>query len=279
MKYIISLFFLVRPLNIITAIASVFIVYYMVDIDNLKLIISPCIILACYMAAGNILNDLIDIESDKINKPNRPLINNSINTYLLIIIIIILFFIGAWFAMNIDVYAMRIALFFALPGIISYELIFKRIPLIGNILISSLVGIVFVFTELALSHSASITWKVTLLAFSLNLIREIIKDIEDIQGDLQLNYRSLPIVAGLPTTILVVRFISIAFIVISMLPIFTLYYSWYYIPLIIFLIHTPLLYITIGLRDDITPKECAKYSKVLKLMIINGIVIILLSAK
>ena len=127
MKHIISLFFLVRPLNIITAIASVFIVYYMVNIDNFKLTIFPCIILACYMAAGNILNDLIDIESDKINKPNRPLINNSINTYLLIIIIIILFFIGAWFAMNINVYAMRIALFFALPGIISYELIFKTL--------------------------------------------------------------------------------------------------------------------------------------------------------
>ena len=67
MKHITSLLLLIRPLNIITAIASVFIVYFMVNIDDLKLIIYPCIIITCYMAAGNILNDLIDIESDKIN--------------------------------------------------------------------------------------------------------------------------------------------------------------------------------------------------------------------
>ena len=69
------------------------------------------------------------------------------------------------------------------------------------------------------------------------------------------------------------------FIFISFLPMYTHAYAWHYIPLMVFLIHVPLLYIIIGLGDDITPKECTAFSNILKLMIINGIVIILLSAK
>ena len=66
MKTIIVLFFLIRPLNITTAVACVFIVYSMIDIHDIILTLYPCIIITCYMAAANILNDFIDIESDQI---------------------------------------------------------------------------------------------------------------------------------------------------------------------------------------------------------------------
>ena len=94
----------------------------------------------------------------------------------------------------------------------------------------------------------------------------MIKDIEDVRGDSQLNYKTLPVIAGIPLAILILRLITIFFIILSMLPIFTSYYLWYYTPLIVFLIHLPLLYIIIRLTDNITPKECAKYSKVLRLV-------------
>jgi len=264
-------------MNIITAILCVFGVYFIIDVRDLTLSIFPSIVLACYMAAGNILNDLIDIEADRINKPYRPLVNYDINRYLVIIIILLLFMIGSWVSMYIDIYAMRIAVLFAMPGIISYEIIFKRIPLIGNLIISSLVGIVFIFAELSLNHSIAVTWRASILAFFLNLIREMVKDMADTKGDSQLNYKTLPIVAGPSIAILVLRIITLSFIIISMLPVFTSYYSWYYIPLIVFLIHIPLLYIIIRLTDGIIPKECAKYSKALKVIIINGIIIIIVS--
>ena len=50
-------------------------------------------------------------------------------------------------------------------------------------------------------------------------------------------------------------------------------------PLLVFLIHIPLLYIMKRLNSDISSKECAKLSQYLKITIINGILIILISAK
>lgn len=253
------------------------VVYFILGAQDLTLMIYPSVIIGCYMAAGNILNDLIDIETDRINKPSRPLVINDVNHYLVVSVVLLFFLIGSWVAMCIDIYAMYLAVFFAMPCIISYEIIFKRSPIIGNIIISSLVGAVFIFAELSLNQSISTTWRTAVLAFFLNLIREMIKDIEDVRGDSQLNYKTLPVIAGIPLAILILRLITIFFIILSMLPIFTSYYLWYYTPLIVFLIHLPLLYIIIRLTDNITPKECAKYSKALKLLIINGIIIIIVS--
>ena len=121
--------------------------------------------------------------------------------------------------------------------------------------------------------------QIMLLAFLLNLIREIVKDIQDIRGDKANGLYTLPIFIGLSKTIFVMRGFSLLFIFISFLPMYIRSYAWHYIPLMVFLIHVPLLYIIIGLENDIAPKECATFSNILKLMIINGIVIILLSTK
>ena len=191
--------------------------------------------------------------------------------------IAILFFIGSWNALHIYPLAKNIALFFALPTLILYEIILKKIPLIGNIIISLLVGSVFIYTEAGLTNSINMTWKIFILAFLLNLIREIIKDIQDISGDNANNIKTLPLFIGINKTILFVRFLSTVFILLSIHPAYSFQYSIYYIPLILFSIHIPLLYIMWGLRVDITTTKLYHFSNGLKIMIINGIIIILLS--
>ena len=116
------------------------------------------------------------------------------------------------------------------------------------------------------------------LAFFLNLIREIIKDIQDMDGDRKSQLLTLPLYIGLPNTIIIIRSIYLIFFIISLLPMYTQVYGWQYIPLLFFLIHVPLLYITARLNDGITQNECANFSKFLKIIIINGIIIILVSA-
>ena len=112
----------------------------------------------------------------------------------------------------------------------------------------------------------------------LNLIREIVKDMQDIQGDREYNFKTLPIIIGISKTIAVLWVLSILFIIISLQPIYLHSYSWYYIPLIIITIHLPLLYIMSNLGDDITTKDYHNFSNLLKIMIINGIIIILLTS-
>ena len=270
---------LARPINLFIAMVSVFIMTFIIDNINWVLLSLACSVLLCYMSAANILNDLIDIKADRINKPSRILVQHHINRQAIITLIIILFIIGTVCAFYLPIKAMQIALFLALPGILLYELILKRIPLLGNIVISLLVGIVFVFVAYSLDSHIYDAFKIMLLAFSLNLIREIIKDIQDIEGDQASGLNTLPIAIGVSRTTTLIKCFACLFIIMSFLPMYTHMYSWQYIPLMVFLIHLPLLYIIIGLRDDITPKECAKFSKLLKLMIINGIVVILISAK
>ena len=114
------------------------------DYSNLYHIV---IILICYMSAANILNDLIDIESDRINKPNRILVKNDIDSRILVTIIIAMFLLGSILTINLPILAQQIALFCALPGILLYEFLLKRIPFIGNIVISIIVGLVFVLHQ------------------------------------------------------------------------------------------------------------------------------------
>ena len=278
MKLIYQIILLSRPLNIFISICSVFIMSSLLSDINWINAGLASLVLFCYMSGANILNDYIDIEADRINKPHRVLVRNAINSHIIVLIIIFMFSLGSFIASYLPLFAMKIAYFFALPCIFLYEFIFKRIPLIGNIVISLLVGVVFVFASHSLEANGHDAYKIMVLAFFLNLIREIIKDIQDIDGDRKSQLLTLPIYVGLQKTIIIVRSIYLVFFIISLLPMYTQAYGWQYIPLLVFLIHVPLLYITARLNDGITQNECENFSKILKITIINGIIIILISA-
>ena len=121
MKLLNHIILLARPFNIFIAISSAIIMSVIIpntDYSNLYLI---CLILTCYMSAANMLNDIIDIESDRINKPHRILVNNDIDLRILILTIIIMFSLGSILTINLPILARQIALFCALPGILLYE--------------------------------------------------------------------------------------------------------------------------------------------------------------
>ena len=202
MKLLNHIILLSRPFNIFIAVSSAIIMSVIIpnaDYSNLYLI---CLILIFYMSAANILNDIVDIESDRINKPYRILVKNDLNPRILIVMIIILFSLGSILTINLPILARQIALFCALPCILLYELFLKRIPLIGNIVISLMVGLVFVFTSSGLDADISHSLRIMCLAFFLNLIREIIKDIQDFDGDAFRDYKTLPIYFGKHPTII-----------------------------------------------------------------------------
>ena len=277
MKFLFSFFLFFRPFNIALGVFTSWVVYLLIGSSNIIEFYNLNFIIICYMSGANILNDFLDINIDKLNKPNRFLVKYPFTQKYIYILIIVLFFIGSWKAWQIYPLAKNIALFFVLPLLIFYEIILKKIPLVGNIVISLLVGSVFLYTEAGLTNQIIITWKIFILAFFLNLIREIIKDLEDIYGDHQNNIQTFPIVYGQNQTIILIRALSLIFILISVSPLYIFNYSMYYIPLIFFSIHIPLLYIIWGLRVNITTTKLHYFSNILKVMIANGIIIILLS--
>ena len=76
-----------------------------------------------------------------------------------------MFSLGSILTINLPILARQITLFCALPCILLYEFFLKRIPLIGNIVISLMVGLVFVFTSSGLNADISHSLRIMCLAF------------------------------------------------------------------------------------------------------------------
>lgn len=181
-------------------------------------------------SGGNILNDVVDVESDRKNHPKRPLVTGKISAssariafyaFFLIPIVVSAFY--------LNLYAVLLV-FVAELLLISYELKTKNLGLSGNITISILVGFIFVFGGVALD-SASRMLFLFLLAFLANLSREIIKDIQDMGGDV--GRRTLPMAIGGRNSAFTVTGIIIALVIISFIPYFIGLFSVYYLIVVV----------------------------------------------
>jgi geranylgeranylglycerol-phosphate geranylgeranyltransferase len=135
----------------------------------------------CATAFGNVINDLSDIATDRISHPNRPLPQKELSpaaawTYLVFLALWALS--SAFFVSKTHI----IATLIPLTLLTLYTFYFKGTPLFGNILVSLLVAYALLFGGLnaPLFHKLMLP---AMLAFILNLIREIIKDLQDKPGD------------------------------------------------------------------------------------------------
>lgn len=131
---------------------------------------------------GNCVNDIIDLESDKINHPNRPLPKGLVTKNEAIgitITLLILPLILSAFVSFTHIILTLIPLFL----LFLYAQYLKQTPLFGNILVSVLVAYPLIYGSIFRAE-ISILLIPAILAFLLNLLREIIKDCEDKEGDL-----------------------------------------------------------------------------------------------
>jgi len=132
------------------------------------------------MAAGNALNDYIDIEIDRIAHPDRPLPSGSISRKGALYMAAALFFLALTVSTPLGADAFTIASINIMLMIL-YELYAKNNPS-GNIIISYLVGSIFLFGG-AIGGQLRDSLFLFLLAFFATLGREIAKSIEDLEGD------------------------------------------------------------------------------------------------
>lgn len=167
----------------------------------------------CIAAGGNIINDIYDVETDTINKPSKVIIGKQVSEKLAYNLFITLNIIGIAIGFYIS-HSVGKSSFFSIFVIISlalyvYASYLKSTVLIGNILISLLVAmsilIVAIFDLLPAvipqtRHTQMTFFKIVIdyavFAFLINLVREIIKDIQDIDGDYKAEMNTLPIALG-----------------------------------------------------------------------------------
>ena len=182
------------------------------DLIYYILIASLIVFLIC--GFGNALNDIYDIEIDRINKPFRPLPSNKISLKNAKIFSWLLVAIGLLLSMFNKV-CFVIAIINAL-ALYLYAKKYKRNKIIGNLIVAYLTGSVFVFGGASVNN-IGITLILFLCAMFATWSREIIKDFEDIEGDLKEGVMSLPIKYG-KKSLYVAGIFLITAVVLSPLP-------------------------------------------------------------
>jgi 4-hydroxybenzoate polyprenyltransferase len=157
-------------------------------------------------AGGNFINDYFDVRVDRINKPNAVYVETQVKRRVVILAhivttsigILISFFVGKSmhsYLPFVTAIGVSIALGFYTP-------FFKKRVLSGNLLVSLCIGAIplwSVWPHLSNLHVGFWTLIFSVFAFTVNFSREIVKDIEDVDGDAAENYKTLPVVMGTQT--------------------------------------------------------------------------------
>ncbi|WP_299117319.1 geranylgeranylglycerol-phosphate geranylgeranyltransferase [uncultured Winogradskyella sp.] len=245
-------------------------------------------------AAGYIINDIEDVEADTINKPESVIIGNHISeksaTNLFIVLNVIGFVSGFLISRAVDKSAFFV-LFIITSGLLYlYSTYLKRITLVGNLLIAGLVslsillvGIFDLIPVISDGNKSSQLFFLGLIkdyaifAFMINLLRELVKDIEDTDGDYKMGIQSIPILLGRSRATKLVFILSIIPLLII---IFYLSNNLYKQPLaigyVLAFIVAPMIYSTIKLFSVTHKKDYKHISTVLKLVMFTGVLSLLL---
>ena len=149
----------------------------LVNIRLLLVSISALVLLS----AGNAINDYCDYNIDCINRPRRPLPSGRIRRTHALIFAIVLTVIGIYLGILINRNATGIAILVCV-ALLSYAFWLKRTPFAGNLVVSGLTGLTFIAGGVAID-SVQGTLIPAIFAFLFTTAREIVKDLEDIEGD------------------------------------------------------------------------------------------------
>ncbi len=193
------------------------------SLDYFLLVFSTVLI----AAAGNIINDYFDVKADRINKPDKLIIGKYIKPRWAIVshwtLNFVAFSIACYLTWAYETFWYVFIHLLSINILWFYSMYFKRRFLIGNIFIAALTGLVpllcgihflglttpFHSTNFMSDFKEGANWIsqlnlkiffVVALAFfasCLNLVREIVKDMEDVEGDQLLKAKTIPIVLGI----------------------------------------------------------------------------------
>ena len=234
---------LIRPLNLVIVAFTQYLLEFLIlipifemngispilDMPRFLLLVASTVLIA---AGGYVINDIEDVEIDRINKPEKQIVSQSISVRSAWIYYFSLFFIGFVISLYLAIYINNLPLLGIYPAawllLALYSKYFKKMPLIGNLTVAFfcafVAGIVWfaerdAYFSLAEVGGESFDKLTTIFgiymffAFITTLYREIIKDMEDCQGDKENDCKTLPIVLGMQRTKGLTFLIGLVFLV------------------------------------------------------------------
>lgn len=161
-------------------------------------------------AAGYIINDYYDVKIDFVNKPERVVVDKLLKRRVVMAAHSILNFAGIGIGFLVS---FKIALINFLSALLLwlYSNHLKRLPFVGNVAVALLTGAALLVIAIYYQKNMFLVLVYAIFAFSITLIREIIKDIEDMKGDTVFGCRTLPVIWGIRKTKMIIYLLSSVF--------------------------------------------------------------------
>ncbi len=276
-----GLFSVVRGYNILVVViaqylASVYIFAHdkpvksvLLDLNLLMLVLAS----SATIAGGYIINNFYDSEKDLINRPRKTMLDRLVSQNTKLSFYFVLNFLAVVFASYVS---FKAVIFFALYifAIWFYSHRLKKQPMIGNIVSAILTVIPLFAIFIYYQNFEQVVFAHAIFLFLLVSMRELTKDLENIKGDLALDYRTVPVVHGERVSKLMLSLVAILTIISAIVLIlyFKIGHMYYFFYLSIGLL---LLYLIILLKSN-NKTHYLLLHNILKFIIVAGVFSILL---
>jgi 4-hydroxybenzoate polyprenyltransferase len=233
---------------------------------SLWLLSSSTIIIA---AAGYIINDYYDIKIDYVNKPERVVIGKIIPRRFAILFHT-LFSVGGIAIGFYLSWQIGVIHFFSAFMLWLYSNSLKRLPLIGNVVIAFLTALSVFIIAVFYKTNINLILIYSLFAFFISLVREVVKDMEDLKGDITFGCKTLPILWGIRKTKYFLYSVLVVFVLLVLIldSYFTILPSVYFMSFLFL----PLAWFALRLHRADTVKDFRWLSNLSKIIMLLGII-------
>jgi geranylgeranylglycerol-phosphate geranylgeranyltransferase len=226
---------------------------------------------ALIAGGGNAINDCFDLEIDRINRPDRPLPSGSLSLRTAKTVWICASLLGLALSALLTISNLLIALFWVF-ALYFYSRYLKRSVLLGNLLVGFMTGLAFLFGALVVNHPERALFP-GLFAFLVNLSRELVKDVEDLEGDRRVGAITLPVKHGVRAGLTAASVTILLLIAATFVPYSIAVYNSAYLRIVLF-VDLALLYVVFSIWHDESRSNLKSVSRILKLIMVAGLIAI-----
>jgi geranylgeranylglycerol-phosphate geranylgeranyltransferase len=227
-------------------------------------------------AGGNCINDVFDVEIDRINKPYRPLVRGEISISSAMWFSAVLFSLGIILSLMIKPICVLVAVLASLL-LVAYSWFLKKRFLWGNLTVALVSASAFLYGGVI-----NADFRLSLIpagfAFLFHLGREIVKDVEDLRGDSARGASTLPVRVGIYPSLALSTLVFLVLIVLTVVPYFFKIFSLLYLLVVIPGVDLVLVYVVWSMWRDPSPPSLHRLSNLLKVDMLLGLAAIYLGS-